>query len=107
MSYHIQFAEVKFLIIYTHTGKIKVALTVKNDFAQIKVKDNGIGISEKDQKTIFDRFTQVSDAKLGKPQGRGLGLFISRQIIEQHGGQIRVKSKVGNGTVFLVELPVC
>ena len=48
----------------------------------------------------------MSDAKLGKPHGSGLGLFISRQIIEQHGGRIRVKSKVGNGTVFLVELPV-
>lgn len=89
------------------TGKINLSLTTKNEFAVIKVKDNGIGISNKDQKTIFDRFTQVSDAKLGKPHGSGLGLFISRQIIEQHGGQIRVKSKVGNGTVFIVELPVC
>ena len=88
------------------TGKIKVSLSSKNGFAQIKVKDNGIGISDKDQQTIFDHFTQVSDAKLGKPQGSGLGLHISKQIIEQHGGEIRVKSKVGNGAVFMVELPL-
>ena len=90
----------------SNTGKIKVSLSSKNGFAHIKVKDNGIGISAKDQKTIFDRFTQVSDAKLGKPQGSGLGLHISKQIIEQHGGEIRVKSKVKNGSVFMVELPV-
>lgn len=56
--------------------------------------------------TLFDQFTQVSDAKLGKPQGSGLGLHISKQIIEQHGGRIWVKSKAGNGAVFGVELPI-
>ena len=87
-------------------GKIKIALLEKNDQALIKVKDNGIGISEKDQITIFDRFTQISNAKLGKPQGSGLGLFISKKIIEQHRGTITIKSKEGKGTTFTIKLPI-
>ena len=87
-------------------GKITIHLRTKEGKALLKVKDNGIGINEKDQRTIFDQFTQVSDAKLGKPKGSGLGLHISKQIIVQHGGTISVKSAVGKGAVFLVELPV-
>ena len=88
-------------------GKISIKLSAKNNLATLKVVDNGIGISEKDQATIFDQFTQVSNVKLGKPKGSGLGLHISKRIIEQHGGRIWVKSKVGKGAVFVVELPVC
>ena len=88
-------------------GKIIIHLTTKGKQALLKVKDNGIGISEKDQRTIFDQFTQVSDAKLGKPKGSGLGLHISKQIVERHSGTISVKSTVGKGAVFLVALPLC
>ena len=87
-------------------GKITIHLRTKEDKVLLKVKDNGIGISEKDQRTIFDQFTQVSDAKLGKPKGSGLGLHISKQIIVQHGGTISVKSAEGKGAVFLVALPL-
>ncbi len=90
----------------TENGKIIIYLSTKNNQAILKVKDNGIGISEKDQRNIFDQFTQISDVKLGKPKGSGLGLHISKKIIEQHEGTIAVKSKKGNGAIFLIVLPV-
>ena len=93
-------------IVPAENGKITIHLRTKEGKALLKVKDNGIGISEKDQRTIFDQFTQVSDAKLGKPKGSGLGLHISKQIIVQHGGTISVKSAEGKGAVFLVALPL-
>lgn len=87
-------------------GRIEVRLTLENDRVQLLVQDNGRGISAKHQEVIFEKFTQVSDQQAGKPKGSGLGLFITRTIVEQHGGTIRVVSKVEQGAVFQVELPL-
>ncbi|RYZ68349.1 MAG: PAS domain S-box protein, partial [Proteobacteria bacterium] len=71
---------------------------------RIWVKDNGMGISEATQEKIFGRFERSVDAN--EVSGLGLGLFISRQIVNAHGGKIYVKSKLGEGSTFVVELPI-
>lgn len=69
----------------------------------ISVKDHGIGIDPKDKDLIFDRFGRVKNKE--KPNGLGLGLFIAREIVLQHGGRIWVESKIGQGSTFFVSLP--
>ncbi|MEM6319228.1 MAG: ATP-binding protein [Bacteroidota bacterium] len=88
------------------SGCIRVSIEVDKSFAVIRVQDNGIGIAPKDQATIFDRFTQVNNPNLGKPQGSGLGLFITKKIVEQHQGTIEVESEPGIGAAFIVRLPL-
>jgi signal transduction histidine kinase len=89
----------------SENGNVSMELTQTHEEARVAVKDNGIGIAAKDQKIIFDQFTQLSNQSLGKPKGSGLGLFISRRIVEHFGGQIGVRSKVGNGATFFVAFP--
>jgi PAS domain S-box-containing protein len=84
--------------------EIRIRLLLENGSAILTVKDNGIGINEKDQERIFDRFERaVSPSDFG---GLGLGLFIVSQILRAHEGTIRVKSAVGSGSEFVVELPL-
>jgi signal transduction histidine kinase len=86
-----------------------ISIFVENDVpnrkAKLVVKDQGLGISEEMQEKIFERFERagVSGKKIS---GLGLGLYITRQIVEAHGGSIKVDSKVGNGSVFTVDLPL-
>ena len=86
-------------------GRIEVHLQEDTGQAVLRVSDNGIGISAKDQSFIFQKFVQLSDSRLGKPQGSGLGLSISKEIIERHEGRIEVNSELGQGAVFIVKLP--
>src|SRR5262249_45779221 len=75
--------------------------------AQIEVQDYGPGIAEKDLDMIFRRFYQISaDNYRKKLNGLGLGLFISKGIIEQHGGEITARSEVGKGSTFIIRLPL-
>ncbi|MCY1083160.1 GAF domain-containing sensor histidine kinase [Archangium lansingense] len=71
--------------------------------ARLVVKDNGIGIAPEDQARIFERFERAVNGK--QFHGLGLGLWISREIIESHGGHILVQSAPGEGSTFTVELP--
>ena len=87
-------------------GLIEVIVYDLYDKVQISVKDTGIGISEENQKTIFNRFNQVIDKNSEQKGGSGLGLTITKQIIELHGGEIKVKSKVNEGSEFIIILPV-
>lgn len=87
-------------------GEIAVMLREKNSHLEVSVRDNGAGISSQDQRVIFDKFRQVSDQNAGKPQGTGLGLPISQQIISHYGGKLWVESELGKGAVFRFTLPV-
>ena len=87
-------------------GLIEVLVQDLNDKVKITVKDNGIGISEENQKIIFDRFNQVVDESSEQKGGSGLGLTITRQLITLHGGEIYVNCKVGLGSEFIIILPV-
>jgi signal transduction histidine kinase len=88
------------------TGRITIALRVLPEALQVDVRDNGIGIDPADHEVIFERFRQVGDTLTGKPQGTGLGLPISRQIIEHLGGRLWVDSARGKGATFSFTLPL-
>ncbi|MCP4692893.1 MAG: histidine kinase [Desulfobacterales bacterium] len=87
-------------------GIIAIELKASKNNVLVNVKDNGVGISRKDREAIFEQFTQVKDATRGRPAGSGLGLTITRRIIEFHQGKIWVKSKPGKGAVFSFTLPM-
>ncbi|MDY6793364.1 MAG: sensor histidine kinase [Thermodesulfobacteriota bacterium] len=86
-------------------GIIAIDLIVKPDHLKINVKDNGIGISRQNQKIVFQEFRQVKDSSMGRPPGSGLGLSITKRIIDFHKGKIWVKSKSGKGSTFSFTLP--
>lgn len=88
---------------YGRGEPIEVAVTADDETAVVRVKDGGIGVAEGDQRRIFEQFERaVSTQNYG---GLGLGLFISRQIVEAHGGSISVDSTLGRGAAFIVSLP--
>jgi signal transduction histidine kinase len=75
------------------------------DWIEFTVEDTGEGIPPEELDAIFDKFHQVRRDGQGKTQGTGLGLAIAKSLIELHGGQIRVESKVGQGSRFVFTLP--
>jgi signal transduction histidine kinase len=85
---------------------VAVSLAQQGGFLRVEVSDNGIGISAADQEVIFEKFRQVGDTLTGKPQGSGLGLHISRRIIEHFGGLMWVTSRPGEGACFTFTLPL-
>lgn len=87
-------------------GRITVSLVQKGKTAVFTVQDNGVGIPREDQGHIFDRFYRVDKARSRETGGTGLGLSIVRQMVQLHGGTVRVDSELGKGSVFTVELPV-
>jgi signal transduction histidine kinase len=86
-------------------GKITIRLTATEQQVQVDVQDNGIGIRTRDQSKIFEKFQQVKDPARGRPYGTGIGLTISKRIIDFHHGKIWVKSKPGRGSTFSFSLP--
>jgi Na+/proline symporter/nitrogen-specific signal transduction histidine kinase len=88
------------------SGRIHVALARDGNALRVDVRDNGIGIAPAEQASIFEKFHQVGDTLTGKPQGTGLGLPISRRIIEHFGGRLWVRSAPGAGATFSFTLPL-
>jgi signal transduction histidine kinase len=87
------------------TGRVLVTLSSTPDAVRVAVADNGPGVRAEDRKVIFEKFRQAGDTMTGKPQGTGLGLPISRQIIEHFGGRLWVDDAPGTGATFVFELP--
>lgn len=83
-------------------GLIKVSAGKVYNSIYIKVKDNGIGIPEDDLPHIFERFYRVDKARSRQSGGTGLGLAIANEIVQAHGGKMKVKSKQGEGTEFII-----
>jgi len=92
-------------IFYTEQGGVKISLEVSDNQIKIKIEDTGIGISEDEQKELFTKFKRGKRALLAKPDGSGLGLYIAKKIIELHKGRIFLKSEVGKGTSFIINIP--
>lgn len=86
--------------------EIALHLYVKQQFAVLDVIDKGIGISEEEQKRIFDRFYRVDKARSRQTGGTGLGLAIANEIVKHHGGTIEVVSEIGKGSTFTVNIPM-
>lgn len=87
-------------------GRVTVRLAEEPGALRVEVQDNGRGISPEDQRVIFERFRQIKDPVGGKPQGTGLGLPISHQIITHLGGHLWVESTFGEGATFCFTLPL-
>jgi Na+/proline symporter/nitrogen-specific signal transduction histidine kinase len=88
------------------SGRVVVTLTAGAQRLRVEVRDNGPGIRREEQAMIFDKFRQGGTALTDKPQGTGLGLPISRQIVERFGGRLWVDSEPGQGATFSFELPL-
>ena len=87
-------------------GNIEVTIKDLNNFVKIEIKDDGIGIDKDHYELIFNRFSQVVDRNAEVKGGSGLGLTITKKIIDMHGGEIYVESEVGKGSTFTIILPV-
>ena len=87
-------------------GTIRMTAGTSGDSVWCRVKDNGIGIPQKDVAHIFERFYRVDKARSRESGGTGLGLSIAYEIVERHDGKIEVQSQKGKGTAITVTLPV-
>ena len=81
-----------------------MALSIKDQFVEVVIEDDGIGISEEDQARIYERFYRVDRSRSRNSGGSGLGLAIVKHILEAHGQEIQVASKIGEGTRFSFQL---
>ena len=95
-----------------NNGNISIILSDNDDSIQLEISDNGIGIPETELSNIFNQFYRASNVDRTKIEGSGMGLSIVKEIIERHGGKIKVQSpsKIGNknapGTTFIITLPL-
>ncbi|MFZ4621591.1 MAG: two-component regulator propeller domain-containing protein [Bacteroidota bacterium] len=85
---------------------IDVSIAVNDQTVQIKVKDQGPGLTDDDQKQLFQQFTRLSAQPTGGEISTGLGLAIVKKIVEKHNGKVSAESIVNQGSTFIIELPV-
>jgi len=85
--------------------EIEVDIKDKNEFIEIAVKDNGIGIERKNLDTIFDKFNKIDKSLSRNAEGMGIGLSLVKSIVELSGGSIKAESEFGKGSKFTVKLP--
>jgi two-component system phosphate regulon sensor histidine kinase PhoR len=86
--------------------EITIRTGKENNFAYVEVEDKGIGIPEKDQKKIFDKFFRVSSGNIHNVKGSGIGLSIVKYIMDAHKGEVRLTSKVEEGSIFKLLIPL-
>jgi heavy metal sensor kinase len=89
-----------------HDGRISVVLETSDGAAVTEIRDTGVGISPEDLPHIFERFYRADESRSRESGGTGLGLSIAQWIAEAHRGEISVVSKVGEGSVFRVQIPL-
>ncbi len=87
-------------------GQIQIRAAANQTHIAISVRDNGMGIPKEDQPHLFERFYRVEKSRTTGAGGTGLGLAIAKELVEAHGGKIRLKSEVGRGTELTVILPI-
>ena len=92
---------------YTNNGgRIHIEANNAGEIVEIAVTDNGVGIPEEDLPRIFERFYRVDKSRSTGAGGTGLGLAIAKEIVDAHGGNVDISSKVGVGTRITITLPV-
>ncbi len=92
---------------YTHdNGSVSVEARTVDGLVEIWVNDTGMGIAKEDQEKVFQRFTQIDSSATRSQGGTGLGLAIVRELVELHGGTIRLQSKLGKGSSFIFTMPI-
>ncbi len=87
-------------------GKVWVRVTPRQSTILFIVEDTGIGISPVDQPYLFEKFYRSTDRKAKRERGTGLGLAIVKSIVERHGGKLGLESKLGEGSIFYIEIPL-
>ncbi len=87
-------------------GKVKISLSQKNNNILFSIKDNGVGVPEKDRKYIFQKFFRSENVLRHQTKGSGLGLYISKEIIKRAKGKIGFDSKEGKGSTFWFAIPI-
>ncbi|MHB1324608.1 MAG: ATP-binding protein [Thermoleophilia bacterium] len=87
-------------------GQVILEAVAVENMVEISVTDTGIGISQDDQKKIFSKFQQLDSAHTRKYEGTGVGLALSKKLVEMHGGRIWVQSELGKGSRFTFSLPI-
>ena len=90
---------------FTEEPKIDISLKEENKKIILKIGDNGIGISDKEKKKIFERFYRVGNEDTRTTKGTGLGLYIVSQIVKAHQGKITVGDNQPKGTIFKIIFP--
>ncbi len=90
---------------FTKQGEVKVSITKTNTYVQIIIKDTGIGMNEDQRKHIFNRFYQADTSATREYEGTGIGLALTKELVELHKGNIEVISQYGKGTEFIISLP--
>jgi signal transduction histidine kinase len=87
-------------------GRVEVSAELEGDRIRLTVADTGVGIAPEDVERLFDKYEQARSRATRGEKGTGLGLYITRQLVELHGSEIQVKSELGRGSVFSFTLPV-
>jgi signal transduction histidine kinase len=90
---------------YGGAGPVAVRVEPANGAVRVLVSDSGPGIALADQERIFEKFVRADPELTHAPGGTGLGLYISRELVERMGGRLEVRSEPGAGSTFVVELP--
>jgi len=92
---------------YAHdNGSVSVEARTTGDMVEIWVNDTGIGMAREDQDKVFQRLTQIDSSATRTQGGTRLGLAIVKELVELHGGTIRVHSKLGKGSSFIFTMPI-
>jgi PAS domain S-box-containing protein len=91
---------------FTDTGRVAVRAARDDGVIRVSVSDTGVGIAPEDHDKVFEQFRQVGDTLTDKPRGTGLGLPISKEIVEHHGGRLWFESAPGQGSTFYFSLPI-
>ncbi len=92
---------------YTHeNGSVSIEARTLDRMVEIWVTDTGIGVAKEDQDKVFQRFTQIDSSATRSQGGTGLGLAIVRELVELHGGTIRLQSKLAKGSSFVFTMPI-
>jgi two-component system sensor histidine kinase KdpD len=86
-------------------GEIAIRARALGEQIRVEIQDHGIGLSAEDQQKVFERFYRASDGRSLRERGSGLGLAIVKELVEAHGGQVGVKSQLGEGSTFWFTLP--
>ena len=91
---------------FTDRGGVNVSVAIEDGQLHLAIADTGIGIRPEDMQRIFVEFSQVDDSHARRHEGTGLGLALSKRLVEAHGGRIWLESRFGEGSVFHVLLPL-
>ena len=91
---------------FTFEGEITVMLRTAAQAAELRVRDSGVGIPAEEMPRLFERFHRIPSARSRTYEGSGIGLALTHELVKLHGGSVRPESRIGEGTTFIVSVPL-